>query len=122
MLKILLTELSLLAAQVHAQQTPFDCAGSAPHRQFDFWLGQWEVRDADGTLQGNNLIESVQRGCALREQWRSVRGGTGESLNYFDPGRGEWQTWFEGFYSRSGGDDSAAAADGQLPWDTDQKS
>ncbi len=47
-------------------------------------------------LQGNNLIESVQRGCALREQWRSVRGGTGESLNYLDPGRNQWrQLWLD---------------------------
>lgn len=96
MQKLILSLLLYLPTIAIAQQDPFNCEVSAPHRQFDFWLGQWEVRDAKGALQGNNLIESVQKGCALREQWRSVRGGTGESLNYYDPKSEKWhQLWLD---------------------------
>ncbi len=80
-----------------AQQKPFDCAGSEPHRQFDFWLGNWEVHDPSGKLQGFNQIRSVQNGCLLTEHWKSVSGGSGESMNYYDPGSGKWrQLWVDG--------------------------
>lgn len=90
-LPILLFTLPLAAT---AQQAPFDCSESATHRQFDFWLGDWEVRDSEDTLQGHNRISAVQKGCAMEEQWRSIRGGTGQSINYYDPRTGQWhQLW-----------------------------
>lgn len=96
MQKLILGLLLCLPAIASGQQEPFNCQDSVPHRQFDFWLGKWEVRDAEGTLQGNNLIESVQMGCVLREQWRSVSGGTGESLNYYSASSGHWrQLWVD---------------------------
>jgi hypothetical protein len=85
---------TLVSLPASAQQTPFDCQASAPHRAFDFWLGEWEVRNEAGELQGNNRITSVQRGCAIQESWRSVRGGTGQSINYYHTGTGQWrQLW-----------------------------
>ncbi len=88
--------LLLLPLSGSAQTRPFDCGSSEPHRRFDFWLGAWEVRDGEGTLQGHNEITSVEKGCALLEQWRSVNGGTGRSLNYFDPAIGKWrQLWLD---------------------------
>lgn len=90
-MRILFCLLLLWSSALTAQPKPYDCEDSAPHRAFDFWLGEWEVRDAAGELQGHNLIGKVQRGCALSEQWRSVRGGTGQSLNWYNPGTGQWQ-------------------------------
>jgi hypothetical protein len=99
-MRYLLAALALLPAALFAQPEPHDCQTSDTHRQFDFWIGQWEVRDAKGTLAGNNVITAVQKGCALREQWTSVRGGGGESLNYYDPGIGRWrQLWLDAGYS-----------------------
>lgn len=87
----------LAASPSWAQSPPFDCDSSASHRAFDFWLGQWEVQDPNGTVQGHNDIRKVQRGCALEEQWRSVRGGSGQSLNYYQPDRDQWrQVWIDG--------------------------
>ncbi len=95
-MRLLAFLLLLTSGVAYAQQKPFDCEGSSPHRQFDFWLGEWEVHNAAGELQGHNLIGKVQRGCALSEQWRSVRGGTGQSLNWYDPGSGQWhQLWLD---------------------------
>ena len=99
-MRYLVTLLALLPTALWAQPKPLDCQGSAPHRQFDFWIGRWEVRDARGELAGHNHIQSVQSGCALREQWASVRGGGGESLNYYSPETGNWrQLWLDSGYS-----------------------
>lgn len=90
--------LSLFALPAVSQpKPPFDCGGSKPHRAFDFWLGKWVVSDASGERQGSNEIRAVQNGCALEEQWVSVRGGTGQSINYYHPGHREWhQLWTDG--------------------------
>ncbi|MDX1624181.1 MAG: hypothetical protein R3199_09385 [Gemmatimonadota bacterium] len=84
--------LLLLAAAAHAQAPP-DC--SAPeHRQFDFWIGEWEVFDPEGEKVGENTITAIQDGCALREEWESVGDHAGTSLNFYDRDTGRWyQTW-----------------------------
>jgi hypothetical protein len=65
-------------------------------RQFDFWLGEWEVRDATGKLQGTNRIVSAHKGCALEEHWTGAGGFSGTSLNLYDAGRKQWhQTWVD---------------------------
>lgn len=67
---------------------------SGPFRQFDFWLGDWEVRDASGKLAGHNTITSEQHGCVLIERWQSVGGTGGMSMNYYEPQSGKWkQIW-----------------------------
>jgi hypothetical protein len=63
-------------------------------RQFDFWIGDWVVREPDGTLAGHNRIESILGAAALRESWRGESGHAGTSLNAWDPVRGVWrQAW-----------------------------
>jgi hypothetical protein len=65
-------------------------------RQFDFWIGEWEVRDPEGTVVGHNSISPLFGGCALREEWRGRSGLRGTSLNAWSPGRGVWhQTWVD---------------------------
>jgi hypothetical protein len=61
---------------------------------FDFWVGRWSVRDSAGNPQGENRIEKGERGCVLVERWSGATGGTGISMNYFDPAAGQWvQVW-----------------------------
>ncbi len=66
------------------------------HRQFDFWVGTWDVIGATGQFAGTNRIEFVDGGCALFESWSSGAGGyTGRSLNSVG-GDGRWrQTWVD---------------------------
>lgn len=80
---------------------PIDCETSPERRQFDFWLGEWEVTDKDGDkVFGNNTISKREKGCYLFEAWRSAGGGTGSSMNYYDPKPGTWhQLWLDGGYS-----------------------
>jgi len=84
----------LLGASAAAAQQPqpsFGCATPVA-RQFDFWVGRWEVRDTAGDVLGHNTIEKVEDGCVLQEQWRGARGSTGRSLNFVE--NEEWhQVW-----------------------------
>ena len=93
---VLLVFAALLAPSLSAQPPEPDCSGPGPHRDFDFWLGQWTVHNAEGKLAGQNRITAVQKGCALEESWTSVRGNTGQSSNYYHPGHDQWhQLWLD---------------------------
>lgn len=76
-----------------AGAAPAPC--SAPeYRQFDFWAGDWVVSDPTGRKVGTNRIDVVQGGCALHENWASVKASRGESLNFYDARTGKWtQAW-----------------------------
>jgi len=66
------------------------------YRQFDFWIGEWDVRTPDGKLAGTNRIERILGGCVLQENWKGTRGMTGHSFNTYDPGDRKWhQTWVD---------------------------
>jgi hypothetical protein len=66
------------------------------YRQFDFWLGQWQVHTPDGKLAGTNGITREYGGCVLHERYTTPRGYSGESLNMYDAGRKVWhQTWVD---------------------------
>jgi len=81
--------------QEPAAQTPPPPCASEQYRQFDFWLGDWEVADADGNRQGTNTIESILGGCVLRESWQGT-GSQGYSHNIYDRTTGRWhQTWVD---------------------------
>ena len=84
------------ASQAPAAPTAPPAACVAPeHRQFDFWIGDWDVRDAEGTIAGTNRIERILGGCVLQVNWQ---GGsmTGKSFNMFNEADGKWhQTWVD---------------------------
>ena len=92
------------------------------YRQFDFWLGDWEV---DGGLDGKtpigkSTITRIANGCALHENWRSLKGGDGQSLNVFEQSAGRWtQFWIgaDGIVLRlTGGlENGAMVLSGDLP-------
>jgi hypothetical protein len=74
-----------------AQQT---CAGDE-YRQFDFWVGTWEVT-ARGGVAGRNEITLEEDGCVLHEHWSGSKGGTGQSFNIYDRGGRLWhQFWVD---------------------------
>jgi hypothetical protein len=65
-------------------------------RQFDFWLGTWEVQ-AQGRVVGHNRITRIHGGCTLLERYDTApREFEGLSLNYWDPDDGQWhQVWVD---------------------------
>ncbi len=76
-------------------QQPAPCAGDE-HRQFDFWIGEWEVTTPQGQRAGSNSIQSILGGCVLYESWEGATGSRGHSYNIYDRGRGVWhQSWVD---------------------------
>lgn len=73
---------------------PTAACSSAAQRQFDFWLGDWEVAAVDQAPHATNRISRQAQGCALLEQYQTQSGYTGLSLNWYDPKDQAWhQTW-----------------------------
>jgi hypothetical protein len=75
---------------------PPGCA-SAESRQFDFWLGEWDVSPT-GSTSGVTVAESsitlADQGCVIIEHWRPFGGAHGHSINVFDASDSKWhQTW-----------------------------
>ena len=89
--------LALLAANAIAQAParPPPCQG-LEYRQFDFWIGTWDVYLADGQKAGENRVESINDGCGLLENWSGRGGSGGKSLNAYDRDDKRWhQSWID---------------------------
>ena len=72
------------------------CA-AAEYRQFDFWVGDWDVSQK-GEPAGVNTIQAVHGGCALQENWQGTGEGgiSGSSYNIYDRATGKWhQSWVD---------------------------
>ncbi len=68
--------------------------GTPEYRQFDFWVGEWEVYGPAGQVIGRSVIESKLNGCAIHESWTGGTSVTGHSYNFYDASEGRWhQTW-----------------------------
>ncbi len=95
-IRSIVVALSLVGAPAWAQApAPAACA-TPTYRQFDFWLGSWDVYSPDGKKAGTNTIERILGGCALLENWTAADGGTGKSLNGFDRKDDRWhQSWID---------------------------
>jgi hypothetical protein len=88
-----LTAIVLLLCTGAVQAAPCD---SPAHRQFDFWIGDWQVHTPDGKQHGTNRIAREYDGCVLHERYTTPRAYRGESLNAYDPARKAWhQTWVD---------------------------
>jgi hypothetical protein len=60
------------------------CTPRARRRQFDFWIGEWDVTGLDGRFIGTDRIEAAEGGCLLRETWTGAASGTGQSVSFYD--------------------------------------
>jgi hypothetical protein len=80
---------------VRSTMAPRPCS-SPEYRQFDFWVGEWDVSIAGGKAAGTNRITPALGGCALREEWAGASGVHGTSLNMWDATAKRWrQTWVD---------------------------
>lgn len=91
---VLLRKLEANGAVV--QQRPAGCT-TPENRQFDFWLGEWDVSNTGSTaLVAESSITLVDQGCVILEQWRPFQGASGHSINGYDATAKEWkQTWID---------------------------
>ena len=70
---------------------PTSAACTAPqYRQFDFWLGEWDLVGSDGKKSAEDRVVQVLGGCALQENWTGVKSGQGLSFSAYDPATKHW--------------------------------
>jgi hypothetical protein len=70
---------------------------TSDYRQFDFWLGDWDVFDKAGDALGSSHVERILANCVLFETWRGLGAGEGRSLSSWNPGLHRWeQYWVDG--------------------------
>jgi hypothetical protein len=85
------------AQPVAAPAAPKPACTGPEHRQFDFWLGAWDVKNPAGKLVGTNEITSELGGCVLQEHWKGMGGSMGMSFNIYDASDRTWhQIWVDG--------------------------
>jgi hypothetical protein len=71
------------------------CVAKSEHRQFDFWVGEWDVTDRDKKI-ATSSIQSIVGSCIVFENYFDATGYTGKSFNFFDSTLGKWrQTWVD---------------------------
>ncbi len=85
------------SVQAQQAQNPKPCYAQPEYRQFDFWIGEWDVISKQGQPLGQSKIELILDGCVIFENWYSAQGAfTGKSLNYYNRETGEWvQKWID---------------------------
>jgi len=85
------------AASAPAVATPAPKPCSAPeNRQFDFWVGNWDVFNSQGQLEGSNDVRSILDGCVVQENWTGKGGMSGTSFNAWDAPAKKWrQSWVD---------------------------
>ena len=97
------------------------CMYDEKHREFDFWLGTWQVRPRTNPLAagGTNVITRIDDGCVVHESWTSGP-SQGQSFNIWDRTRQKWfQIWVDntgGLHEYSGEyRDNAMRYEGEVP-------
>jgi hypothetical protein len=92
----------MLSAALGQQQAPENPCAVPQQKQFDFWVGEWDLTwpgDKSGeAAHGRNTIRRTLDGCVVEENFD---GGTsmplrGMSVSTFDTRPGKWkQTWVD---------------------------
>lgn len=72
------------------------CIYSESARQFDFWVGEWDVLNPQGQKAGTSNIQQIADGCGLLENWTGTLGGSGKSINFYDPATARWYQYWMG--------------------------
>lgn len=80
-----------------AMQNAMPCLTEQKLREFDFWIGEWDVYpNGSDVVVGHSKIEMASGGCMILENWTAVGQvpNTGKSMNYVNPQTGKWeQLW-----------------------------
>ena len=73
------------------------CAHQPEYRQFDFWIGEWDVVTTQGhNPAGSSSIQLIINQCVLLENWTGGGGGVGKSFNHYDTTTKKWiQDWID---------------------------
>lgn len=69
---------AVIVAAIQSSITP-------EQKQLDFWIGEWDVYGRNGAKVGENQLQSLEFGRVIRETWTDTLGGSGQSMNFYNP-------------------------------------
>jgi hypothetical protein len=83
--------------RVNANARP--CAADPRFRQFDFWIGEWDVQPTGSTRTplgtgATSIIEKQLEGCVIQENWLPPGGTAGKSFNIFNRVTSQWEQYW----------------------------
>jgi len=83
-----------IVEQAKKNQRP--CAYTPENRQFDFWLGEWNVSTTEGGIpSGSSKIELILGDCVIQENWQSLNNPyTGKSYNIYNAALKRWEQYW----------------------------
>ncbi|MFI5186544.1 MAG: hypothetical protein ACHQF0_07470 [Chitinophagales bacterium] len=96
---LLLLLITIPVLKIDAQKTP--CTTDPVYRQFDFWIGEWDVYTKTGKKAGDSKIDLILDSCIILENWKSAGqfNGlyySGKSFNTYNSVTKQWQqTWVD---------------------------
>ncbi|MCO6509211.1 MAG: VWA domain-containing protein [Aridibacter famidurans] len=96
-MRLIIISIAILAfaASGFGQAPAPNCNNDPKFRQFDFWVGEWDVKDAEGKPAGESSITGDLNGCVIFEHFRAGD-YSGKSINIYDRTDGKWhQTWVD---------------------------
>jgi len=71
------------------------CKASPSFREFDFWIGEWDAKNAQGVTVGSSSIQLILGQCVISENW-STPVSSGKSYNIYNTADKKWhQTWVD---------------------------
>ena len=72
------------------------CAYAAENRQFDFWVGEWNVVTTQGGMPaGTSKIERILNDCVILENWASLNNPyQGKSYNTYNTSLKRWEQFW----------------------------
>ncbi len=79
-----------------AESAKIDSCTAPEYRQFDFWIGDWDVFDVGNptTMVARVRVDHILDGCVLREDYQGADGLKGQSFSLYDASRKVWhQNW-----------------------------
>ena len=88
----------IFSISLFAQSTNQKPCASPAAKQFDFWIGEWDLTwiDKNGQTQtGENIISKILNGCVIEENFT---GGNfiGKSVSVYNTNKKQWQqTWVD---------------------------
>ena len=72
------------------------CQFNENYRQFDFWLGEWDVYASNQKI-AESSITNTNGNCGILENWRPIGSNGGNSISYYDNTDKTWkQNWVAG--------------------------
>jgi hypothetical protein len=64
------------------------------YREFDFWVGDWDVYGKGGAKVGRSHIELILGDCVVSENWTDMAGGSGKSYNKYNAPLKRWEQYW----------------------------